>query len=139
MESTYANFQIHVADNGSTDDSISYLRGHFPSVTVHDLKVNHGFAKGYNVALQLIDAEYFVLLNSDVEVQRDWISPIIELMEKDKKIAAVQPKIRSYMDRTSFEYAGGAGGWMDHLGIPFCRGRVFQHLEKDEGLSLIHI
>ncbi|MEM9822875.1 MAG: bifunctional riboflavin kinase/FAD synthetase [Bacteroidota bacterium] len=133
QKSTYDHFEIHVADNGSTDDSLAMLARNFPEIEVHDLKQNHGFAQGYNEALEMVKAEYLVLLNSDVEVEPNWIQPVIELMESDETIAAVQPKIRAFHQKSHFEYAGAAGGWMDHLGIPFCRGRIFGHLEKDEG------
>ena len=119
LDSSYSNFEIHVADNGSTDDSLDFLQQQFPEVKVHDLQVNHGFAKGYNEALKLVKADYFVLLNSDVEVTKNWMEPIIELMESDPSIAATQPKIRAYHDRSSFEYAGASGGWIDAWGIPF--------------------
>lgn len=133
QKSAYDNFEIHVADNGSTDHSLQLLQSQFPEVQIHDLQQNHGFAQGYNEALKLVDAPYLVLLNSDVEVDENWIQPVIDLMESDESIAAVQPKIRAFHKRSHFEYAGAAGGWMDYLGIPFCRGRIFGHLEKDQG------
>ena len=132
-ESSYPNKRIIVADNGSTDKSLEILRNDFPDVEVLDLKFNYGFAGGYNEALKQIDSDYFILLNSDVEVTKDWLEPLIELMEKDKTIGACQPKVRDYKNKPYFEYAGASGGWMDSLGYPFCRGRVFNHVEEDLG------
>ncbi len=126
------NIEIIVADNGSTDQSISFLNKNFPSINVLDLKRNYGFAEGYNRALKQIQADYFVLLNSDVEVTENWIEPCIIQFEADKKIAAIQPKILSYSQRDSFEYAGAAGGFIDKFGYPFCRGRILNQLEKDK-------
>jgi len=122
---------IYVADNDSSDDSVSFLRQHFPEVKIILNKTNLGFAGGYNEALQQVKADYYVLLNSDVEVTDNWIGPVIELMEKDKNIAACQPKIRSEKKRDEFEYAGAAGGFIDKYGYPFCRCRIFTSLEKD--------
>ena len=133
LQSEYENLEIYVADNGSTDTSIGFLKTKYPSIKVLDLIDNHGFAKGYNVALEQVESDYFILLNSDVEVTPDWISPIIELMERDKTIGACQPKIKSYHAKEYFEHAGASGGWMDSLGYPFCRGRIFDSLEKDTG------
>lgn len=123
--------EVIVADNGSTDDSLDILKNEFPSVRVIRNSSNKGFTGGYNEALQYVDSEYFVLLNSDVEVTPNWIQPIISLMDSDPKIGACQPKILSYHDKTSFEYAGAGGGFIDYLGYPFCRGRIFNSLEKD--------
>lgn len=131
--STYANKEVIVADNASTDDSVKFLQKHFPQVRIISQEKNHGFAKGYNEALGKVQSDYYVLLNSDVEVNARWIEPVIELMEKDKTIGAAQPKILSYRNREFFEYAGAAGGWIDYLGYPFARGRVFDTCEKDEG------
>jgi GT2 family glycosyltransferase len=122
---------IYVADNASTDDSISFLKTEFPTVKLIELKENYGFAKGYNEALKQVDADYFVLLNSDVEVTPNWIEPIINLMAADKTIAAAQPKILAYNEKNEFEYAGACGGFIDKYGYPFCRGRIFDMLEKD--------
>ncbi len=133
LKSNYENLSIHVADNGSSDTSIALLKTTFPEVKIIDLEDNHGFAKGYNLALDQVDADYLILLNSDVEVTQNWINPIIELMERDKTIGACQPKIKSYHAKDYFEYAGASGGWMDRLGYPFCRGRIFDKLEKDQG------
>ena len=133
LASTYNNKKVVVADNASTDDSISVLKQHFPTVEILINKQNDGFAGGYNWALSLVEADYFVLLNSDVEVTPNWIEPIIELMESDKSIAACQPKLLAYKNKTMFEYAGASGGFIDFLGYPFSRGRVFDILEEDKG------
>ena len=122
---------IIVADNGSTDDSLQILQSQFPEVKILDLKQNYGFARGYNEALKQIDADYFVVLNSDVEVTSGWLEAPIRLMESDSTIAAVQPKILSYHQKTHFEYAGAAGGFIDRFGYPFCRGRIFNEVEED--------
>jgi len=124
---------IVVADNGSTDNSLSILQNEFPGVRVLNLKQNFGFAHGYNEALKQIEADYFVILNSDVEVTAGWLESPISLMETDATIAAVQPKILSYNQRTHFEYAGAAGGFIDRFGYPFCRGRIFNEVETDHG------
>lgn len=125
--------EIVVADNGSTDDSLAFLTAHYPDVRQVLLDRNYGFAEGYNRALAQIDAEYFLLLNSDVEVTERWLDPLEAALDNDPKIAAVMPKIRAWADRESFEYAGAAGGFIDWLGYPFCRGRVLQAVEKDRG------
>ena len=131
--STYAHLHIVVADNASTDDSLTYLRSTHPDVEILINKTNEGFAKGYNTALRQVKADIFVLLNSDVEVTPNWIEPIVALMVSDKSIAACQPKILDWNNRTRFEYAGAAGGWVDRYGYPFCRGRIFSHCETDHG------
>jgi hypothetical protein len=123
--------QLYVADNGSIDDSVGYLKHSFPQVNVIEIKVNCGYATGYNVALKQITADYYILLNSDVEVTANWIEPVIDLMEKDQKIAACQPKLLDFKNRNEFEYAGASGGFIDKYGYPFCRGRIFNTLEKD--------
>lgn len=125
--------QVVVADNGSTDGSLKMIEKQFPEVTLLDLKQNYGFAMGYNVALNQITADYFVILNSDVEVTPGWLDDPIRMMEEDKTIAAVQPKILSYYQKTHFEYAGAAGGFIDRFGYPFCRGRIFDQVEEDHG------
>ena len=125
--------EIYVADNASTDQSLDYVEQHFPSVKIVENKDNTGYAGGYNNALQHICADYYILLNSDVEVTDNWISPIIEQMEKDKSIAACQPKIKKYDEKTHFEYAGACGGFIDKYGYPYCRGRIFDNLEEDKG------
>ena len=131
--STYAHLHIVVADNASTDDSLTFLRSAHPDVEILLNKTNEGFAKGYNTALRQVKADIFVLLNSDVEVTPNWIEPIVALMVSDKSIAACQPKILDWNNRTRFEYAGAAGGWVDRYGYPFCRGRIFSHCETDQG------
>ncbi|MEO8583890.1 MAG: glycosyltransferase family 2 protein [Flavitalea sp.] len=131
--STYTNFSIVVADNGSTDDSVSFLNAAYPQVRLILLKENYGFAKGYNEALKQVNADYYVLLNSDVEVSPAWIEPVVALMENDKNIGACQPKLLQYGNRTSFEYSGACGGWLDRFGYPFARGRIFDHCEMDKG------
>ena len=127
------NAEVIIADNASTDDSVNYVTNNFPSVKLILNKTNEGYAGGYNKALQQISAEYYVLLNSDVEVTNNWVAPIIKLMDNDKRIAACQPKIKKYDDKNSFEYAGASGGFLDKYGYPFCRGRVFENLEEDKG------
>lgn len=122
-----------VADNGSTDDSVSWLRANHPEVKVLELDRNYGFAEGYNRAIDMVDYPYVTLLNSDVEVTEGWWKPILRFLEENPDVGAVQPKILSYKDKSSFEYAGAAGGYLDALGYPFCRGRLFDEVEKDLG------
>lgn len=127
---------VIVADNGSTDDSVAFLEKFYPEIRVIISKINHGFAGGYNEALQQLQQEnwkYYVLLNSDVEVSDHWLSPLLEVMENKPLVAACQPKVRAFLQKTHFEYAGAAGGWLDALGYPFCRGRIFGVTEADEG------
>ena len=124
---------VFVADNASTDDSVDYVKINFPTVKIIINASNGGYAKGYNDALKQINSEYFVLINSDIEVVAGWLSPIIALMDNDKKIAACQPKILDYNNKSKFEYAGASGGFIDNLGYPFCRGRIFNNIEYDEG------
>lgn len=124
---------IIVADNASTDGSMEWLKKEFPKVRQIILDENYGFADGYNRALKQVDAEYYVLLNSDVEVTHHWLTPLIEEMDAHKEIAACQPKLLSLHDRDAFEYAGAAGGYIDKYGYPFCRGRVFDTVEDDNG------
>ena len=133
LASTYTNYEVVVADNASTDDSVQFTGQCFPRVTVISLPQNWGFSRGYNQALKQVTADYYVLLNSDVEVAPGWIEPVIALMEKDKTTGACQPKVLMYNNRLSFEYAGGAGGWLDRFGYPFARGRVFDYCEEDTG------
>jgi GT2 family glycosyltransferase len=125
--------EIVVADNKSTDGSIDYLQNHFPEVNLIRLVRNEGFSKGYNLALEKIEATYYILLNSDVEVTPHWIDPLIRLMDSNENIAACQSKIKSYHHKHMFEYAGAAGGFIDEYGYPFCRGRLFDVLENDHG------
>ncbi len=133
LASTYENFEVIIADNASTDDSVDFLKKTYPQLRIITLNENLGFAGGYNEALQYVKADYYVLLNSDVEVTPSWISPIISLMENNRAIAACQPKLLLYSDRSSFEYSGASGGWIDRFGYPFARGRIFDHCEKDNG------
>ena len=133
VEHTADQARIIVADNGSDDDSVPLLRERFPQVEVLQLDRNYGFAEGYNRSLQQISARFFVLLNSDVEVQAQWLSPLVEYMECHPETAACQPKILSSVDKTRFEYAGASGGMLDRYGYAYCRGRIFDIVEKDEG------
>jgi GT2 family glycosyltransferase len=123
--------EIYVADNASTDSSINFIKEFYPAVKIVQNVVNGGYAKGYNDALQSINADIYCLINSDVEVTENWLSPIINVFKSDEKTAIIQPKILDYKDKTKFEYAGAAGGFVDLYGYPYCRGRVFNHLEKD--------
>jgi len=125
--------EIVVADNASDDDSVLFLRSNYPEIRIIINPFNEGFAKGYNLALKQIETEYYILLNSDIEVTENWIKPVIDLMDSDPLIGACQPKIRSYLDPKKFEYAGAAGGFIDKYGYPFCRGRIFQNIEEDHG------
>jgi GT2 family glycosyltransferase len=133
LASDYENLSVIVADNASTDNSISFLQQNFPRVKIVFNPINEGFSKGYNTALKQVTADYYILLNSDVKVNSGWIAPIILLMESDEKIAACQPKILSFKNKNQFEYAGASGGWIDFLGYPFNRGRVFNFCEIDHG------
>jgi hypothetical protein len=125
--------EIIVADNASTDQSVEIIKNEFPAVRLISLKSNYGFCGGYNKALQAVNADYYVLLNSDVEVTAHWLKPLIRLLDEQPDVAAVQPKIKSFHNKEYFEYAGAAGGFIDSLGYPFCRGRVFDEVEKDLG------
>lgn len=131
--SSLPGVEIVVADNGSTDDSLDYLSEKFPMVRQIVLPENYGFAEGYNRALRQIDADYFVLLNSDVEVTANWLSPLYNYLEAHEDVVACQPKIRSVVNPEYFEHAGAAGGFLDKYAYPFCRGRIFSEVEKDEG------
>lgn len=134
LASDYPNLRVVVADNGSTDDSLAFLQNNYSEkIEILDLQKNYGFAGGYNQALRRVHSPYYVLLNSDIEVTNNWMRPIIELMEQDPKIGVCQPKIRAFHDKKIFEYAGAAGGWMDNWGYPFCRGRILQTCEEDNG------
>ncbi|NER11374.1 hypothetical protein SAMN06265375_103268 [Muriicola jejuensis] len=124
---------IYVADNASTDGSVAYVRKHFPEIHIIENASNGGFAKGYNDALQHVDADVYCLLNSDVEVTPGWLTPIMEIFRSKPEAAIVQPKILDLLKPDHFEYAGAGGGFLDQLGYPFCRGRIFQSLERDEG------
>lgn len=131
IEHSAADAEIWVADNCSTDDSVKVLNEHFSDVKLVQNATNGGYATGYNVALRQIKADYYILLNSDIEVSPNWIPPIISLMDNDSSIGACQPKIRSFHQKEKFEYAGASGGFIDNYGYPFCRGRIFQALEDD--------
>ncbi len=124
---------IYIIDNASEDDSVTFVENNFPSVRVIQNSKNEGFAAGYNSGLKNIDAEIYCLLNSDVEVTQNWIPPMIALFDSDQSIAAAQPKILSYHNRNFFEYAGAGGGFIDNLGFPYCRGRIFNSIEEDKG------
>ncbi|MDX2003374.1 MAG: glycosyltransferase family 2 protein [Chitinophagales bacterium] len=133
LKTTYPNVSYYVADNASTDDSLDYLRQHFPWVEIIAIDENQGFSTGYNIALKQVQADYYVLLNQDVEVAPGWIEPVIAAMQQGKHIGAAQPKLRAYDSKTDFEYAGAAGGYTDSLGYMFCRGRIFDAVEPDTG------
>lgn len=122
---------IYVADNASTDDSVAFVQAHFPSIIVIQNHGNLGFAGGYNEALQKVDADIYALVNSDIEVTPNWLQPIIEKFQNEPKTAIIQPKILDYKNKAYFEYAGAAGGFIDQYGYPFCRGRIFETIEKD--------
>ena len=124
--------KIILADNASTDDSVAFVKSHYPSIEIIVNESNGGFAKGYNDALKQIDSEFYLLLNSDIEVTENWLLPLMEAM-KDPQVAGCQPKVLSYNERTLFEHAGASGGFLDHNYFPFCRGRIFDKFEHDEG------
>jgi GT2 family glycosyltransferase len=124
---------VYVADNASTDNSVDVLKAEFPSVKIIVLDQNYGFAGGYNHALAQIEAEYYLILNSDVEVTENWLNPLVEYMDNQSDVAACQPKILAYHDKQKFEHAGAAGGFIDRLGYPFCRGRILAITEEDRG------
>ena len=124
---------IIVADNASSDDSLAFLQTHYPEVQTIVLDQNYGFADGYNRALKQVEAEYYVLLNSDVEVTHHWLEPLVEYMDAHEEAAACQPKLLSYVDKEKFEYAGASGGYIDRYGYPFCRGCLFDSVENDNG------
>ncbi|MNQ74352.1 N-acetylglucosaminyl-diphospho-decaprenol L-rhamnosyltransferase [compost metagenome] len=124
---------IYVADNDSTDNSIAFVTENFPTIKIVKNSGNHGFAKGYNDALKHIDAEIYALVNSDIEVTENWLQPILDTFEKEKQTAIIQPKILDFKNKEYFEYAGAAGGFIDKYGFPFCRGRIFDTVEKDNG------
>ena len=130
---TSGDAEVVVADNGSTDDSVAWLRINYPDVRVVRLDRNYGFAGGYNRALREIDSPYYLLLNSDVEVTEGWWQPLVEVLDSQADVAAVAPKLRADAEREMFEYAGAAGGFIDYLGYPFCRGRILSTVERDEG------
>jgi len=133
VKTTYPNASFYVADNGSTDDSVKFVTRNFPAIKIIRIEKNRGFAEGYNVALKQVQADYYVLLNQDVEVTPGWIEPVIDLMQNDSRIAGCQPKMRAFHNKEWFEYAGAAGGFLDKYGYSFCRGRFFDKTEKDSG------
>lgn len=122
---------LYVADNASTDDSVQFIKQNYTSIKIIQNKVNGGYAKGYNDALQFIDADVFCLLNSDVEVTQNWLTPIVEVFKNERNTAIIQPKLLDFKNKNTFEYAGAAGGYIDKYGYPYCRGRIFDTLEKD--------
>lgn len=124
---------VYVADNASTDNSINFVKDNFPSVKIIQNTENGGYAKGYNDALQHIKADIYCLINSDVEVTKNWLSPILQVFKEEKNTAIIQPKLLDYKDKTKFEYAGAGGGFIDLYGYPYCRGRIFNNLETDTG------
>ncbi len=124
---------LYVIDNASTDESVSFLENNFPTVKIIKNKENYGFAKGYNIGLKKIEADIFCLLNSDVEVTENWLNPIINLFNTNPELTAIQPKILDYFNKLSFEYAGAAGGFIDKFGYPYCRGRILDKIEIDNG------
>lgn len=133
LSTRYPNYKIIVADNGSTDDSIDYLKKNYPQIELVILDQNYGFARGYNEALKQVSADYYMLLNSDVEVQSNWLQPMVDVLQKEEDAVACQPKILGFKNKNLFEYAGGAGGWLDSFGYPFARGRIFDICEEDKG------
>ena len=133
VEHTPQQVRIVVADNGSTDDSVEFVAQHYPRIEIVALDKNYGFAEGYNRALEDIDTELFILLNSDVEVTAGWVEPLVAMLSNNSNVAAVAPKLLAYSKRQNFEYAGAAGGYIDLLGYPFCRGRILSTIEQDKG------
>ena len=125
--------KVYVVDNCSTDNSLQVMADEFPEVEVVRFDENYGFARGYNRAIELIESEYVVLLNSDVEVTPGWLQPMVNRLDEDKRIGAVQPKIKAYREKHKFEYAGACGGYIDHWGFPYCRGRILDVTEEDNG------
>ena len=132
LPETLGEAVVYVADNGSTDASLALLEAEFSMVRTIVFKENYGFADGYNKALELIDAEYAVLLNSDVEVTAGWLTPLVEYMDAHPQVGACQPKLMAYHHKEEFEYAGAMGGFLDRYGYPYCRGRIFDTVEKDQ-------
>jgi len=129
--SNFPNVEIVVADNASTDDSVNFIKENYPQITIIQNSKNGGYAKGYNDALQYITADIYALVNSDIEVTEGWLNPIISTFENEPNTAIIQPKILDYKNKSKFEYAGAAGGFIDKYGYPYCRGRIFTNLEKD--------
>ena len=137
--STHPTVELVVADNASTDASVAYIKTHYPQIRVIELARNYGFAEGYNQALKQVDATYYVLLNSDVEVTPHWLDAPLKALDSDPMLAAVQPKILAARSRTHFEYAGACGGFMDRFGYPFCRGRMLDTVEEDREIGRAHV
>lgn len=133
LSTEYPNYRVIIADNASTDDSVAFLIAAYPQIEIIQLLKNFGFAKGYNQVLKEVTADYYLLLNSDVEITPGWLNPMVGLLESDGEHAACQPKMLAYKNKKIFEYAGGAGGWLDAFGYPFARGRVFDICEEDSG------
>jgi GT2 family glycosyltransferase len=133
LSTNYSNYEVIIADNGSSDDSVIFLQASYPDTRLIRFTENFGFAKGYNEALKQVESDFYVILNSDVEVQPGWLQPMVDLLENDSVIAACQPKILSFNNKKMFEYAGAAGGWMDKYGYPFAKGRIFETCEEDHG------
>ena len=129
--SNLPTIEIVVADNASTDDSVSFIQQNYPQIKIVENLKNGGYAKGYNDALQHVDADIYALVNSDIEVTKGWLSPIISLFQNEPETAIIQPKILDYKNKSKFEYAGAAGGFIDKYGYPYCRGRIFNNLETD--------
>lgn len=133
VEHTPSEVEILLVDNASSDESISFVKANYPRIKLLELDQNHGFAEGNNRAIPHISTPYFLLLNSDVEVTPNWLEPLVALMDSNDQIASIQPKVKAHYDKDSFEHAGASGGYIDALGYPFCRGRIFDTLEKDQG------
>lgn len=131
--SNYKNVEIYIADNNSSDDSMSFVTENYPTIKIIKNKQNGGYAKGYNDALKNIEADVYVLVNSDIEVTQNWLTPILYAFENEPDTAIIQPKILDYNNKLNFEYAGAGGGFIDELGYPFCRGRIFSSIESDKG------
>ncbi|UIR57073.1 glycosyltransferase family 2 protein [Sphingobacterium sp. SRCM116780] len=131
--SSYPNIEFVIGDNASTDDSLAFVRASYPKITLLENEQNYGFAGGYNHILARVEADYFILLNSDVEVTTNWIEPVIAMLEQDVNLVAAQPKILSFHNKAKFEHAGAAGGYIDRYGFPFCAGRILDKVEYDLG------
>lgn len=127
------NIPIYIGDNASTDGSVEFIKINFPELKLIQLNENYGYSKGYNLLIKEIDSDYIAIINSDIEVTDNWLTPLINELDRSESTAAVQPKIKSYNKKDYFEYAGAAGGFIDTYGYPFCRGRLFNTIEKDEG------
>ncbi len=133
LKTEYPDYRLIIVDNASTDDTLEFLQKEYPQIDILHIEVNHGFTNGFVESLACIKAEYYALLTSDVEVSPQWLTPLVAAMDEDEKLGACQPKIKAYKERDSFEYAGASGGFIDAFGYMFCRGRIFDHVEKDRG------